>query len=230
MCFSAEASYGVAAVLLPAGGYCVAAAWRKDRRFLPLAAVPVLFGFQQLCEAQVWVGVGRGDAERVRVGSLGFLFFALAVWPVWVPLAVAAAEPRRVRWAVAALAACGVAFAWAYFVPVAESGGRALNPALVGHSIRYDFSGVPAANAAGWWVWPVLYLVTIAGPFLFSSQPSLRLIGVGVVSLAAVAFVLFELAFASVWCFFAAILSVGLVYTIGRLPARATGGPILASR
>ena len=89
------------------------------------------------------------------------------------------------RWPLAALAGCGGAFSWAYFVPVADSGGRALNPALVGHSIRYDFSGVPTANAAGW-VWPALYLVAVAGPFFLSSRPGLRPIGAGVVLLAAV--------------------------------------------
>ena len=130
----------------------------------------------------------------------------------------------------AALAGCGAAFAWAYFAPVADSGGRALNPALVGHSIRYDFSGVPAVNAAGWWVWPALYLVTVAGPFLLSSRTGLRPIGIGVVLLAAVSYALFAHASASVWCFFAAILSVDLVYIIGRLPARSTSGSIVASQ
>src|SRR5947199_10183889 len=108
MCFSAGVSFGVATALLPAGAYCVEAAWRKGRAYLPLAAVPVLFGLQQLCEAQVWVGFGRGSPELVRGASLVFLFFALAVWPVWVPLAVAATEPPGWRrWVAVALAAAG---------------------------------------------------------------------------------------------------------------------------
>jgi hypothetical protein len=106
MCFSAEASLGVAAALLPAGGCCLAAAWHKDRAYLPLAAVPALFGLQQLCEASVWAALGRGDPGVGRVPSLAFLFFALAVWPVWVPPAVAAAggDESRDNWLLGILA------------------------------------------------------------------------------------------------------------------------------
>ena len=225
MCFSAAASYGVAAVLLPTGAYCAEAAWRKDRRFLPLAAVPVLFGLQQLWEAQVWAGAGRGDAERVRVGSLGFLFFALAVWPVGIPLAVAAVERGWRRWADFALAGCGVAFAAAYYLPVHASGGFGLNPTVVNHSVRYDFSDVPAVNTVWWWVWPAVYLAAVAAPFLLSSRKHLRQLGAMVVVLAVASYALFEHAFASVWCFSAAILSAYLAYVVGRLPLRPARPP-----
>src|SRR5438046_3083211 len=97
MCFSTEASLGVAVVLLPVGSYCAAAAAHKDRAYLPLAAVPLLFGIQQLCEAGVWLGVGRSDPDQTRRASLGFLFFAIAFWPAWVPLAAAAVEPGGPR-------------------------------------------------------------------------------------------------------------------------------------
>src|SRR5437588_159471 len=147
MCFSAGASFGLSAALLPVGAYCVEAAWRKDRTYLPLAAFPVLFGLQQLCEGQVWFGLGRGDTDLVRGASLVFLFFALAVWPVWVPLALAVIEPPGwKRWGVVALAAAGALFAAAYYGPVAADGGRTLGPTAVGHSLRYDFSAVPAAQ------------------------------------------------------------------------------------
>ena len=51
-----------AVALLPVGGYCLAAAWRKDRAYLALATVPLLFGLQQVCEACVWRALDRGDA------------------------------------------------------------------------------------------------------------------------------------------------------------------------
>lgn len=220
MCFSAEVSLGVAVVLLPAGAYCVETAWRKDRRFLLLAAVPVLFGLQQLCEARVWLALGRGDPELARQGSLGFLFFALGLWPVWIPLAVAVIEPPgRKRWIFVALSLVGSQFAAAYYLPIAADGGHGLIPAMVGHSIRYDFSTVPAVGGAGWWVLPVLYVWVVAIPLLASRYRRLRPIGAGVVLSAVMAYVLFEHAFASVWCFFAAVLSLHLAYALTRLPA-----------
>src|SRR5437660_880334 len=62
MCFSAEASFGVSAVLLPAGLYCVRAAARKNPAYLPLALFPVLCSVQQFFEGLVWVGLGNDDA------------------------------------------------------------------------------------------------------------------------------------------------------------------------
>jgi hypothetical protein len=225
MCFSAQASLGVAIALLPAGAYCVATAWRKDRRYLPLAAIPLLFGLQQVCEARVWAGLGHGDPGLARVPSLAFLFFALVVWPVHVPLAVAAVEPRgRKRWAILALALVGAAVAAAYYLPVAMDGGHGIGPTVVGHSVRYDFSGVPAA--AGW-AWPALYLVTVCGPLLASRDRHLQKLGVGVAVAAVVSYLLFEFAFASVWCFLAAVLSEYLAYSLYALPEspRAVAAP-----
>ncbi|MBX9627661.1 MAG: hypothetical protein K2X82_27930 [Gemmataceae bacterium] len=224
MCFSAEASLGVAAALLPAGAYAVAAARRKDRRYLPLAAIPVLFGVQQLCEAGVWAGLDRGDPEAARAASVGFLFFALAVWPAWVPVAVATVESDgRKRAAFLALAAAGVLVGCVYYLPVAAADGRGLNPAVVGHSVRYDLPAGPGAA----WVWPAVYLVTVAGPLLLSSDRRLRPLGFAVLLSAGIAYVAFREAFASVWCFLAAVLSSYLVYGLYRHPSgvSASAGP-----
>ena len=222
MCFSAEASVGVAVALLPVGAYCLATAWRKDRTYLPLALIPMLFGLQQLCEARVWVALDRGDPDLARVPSLAFLFFALSLWPAWIPLAAAAIEPpgrRRRRLALFAFAACGLAVGLVYYVPAAAD-GDGLNPAVVGHSIRYDFSAVPVTQSALWWVWPALYLAVVSVPPLVSRNRRLWPLGVAIVLLAAATYALFESAFASVWCVFAAILSLYLAYVLHRLPDR----------
>ncbi len=216
MCFSAGASLGVAVALLPAGGYCVEAAWRKDRRYLPLGAVPVLFGMQQLCEARVWSALDLGDPDLARVPSLAFLFFALFLWPAWVPLAAAAIEPRGwKRRAFVVLAGVGAAVGAAYYLPVAADGGRSLNPTVLGHSVRYDFSHVPAADG---WAWPALYLAAVCVPLLAARDRHLRPLGLGVVAAAAVSYALFEHAFASVWCFFAAALSAYLAHVLYAVP------------
>jgi hypothetical protein len=225
MCFSAEASVGVAAALLPVGGYCAEAAWRKNRAYLPLAAIPTLFGAQQLSEAGVWVGLGRGDPALVRAASVWFLFFAVAFWPVWVPLAVAAIEPRGARrWAFLAVAGLGLALGCVYYLPLV--GGIAwAEVRVVGHSIRYDFSAVPAVRDTPSWVWPVWYLGVVGVPLLASTNPRLRPLGVAVGLLAIVSYALFEYTFASVWCFFAAALSLYIGYVLYRLPERPADDP-----
>jgi hypothetical protein len=219
MCFSAEASAGVAAAVLPVGGYCLAAAWRKDRAYLPLAAAPLLFGLQQSCEARVWDALG-GTPGLARRPSLAFLFFALAVWPVLIPAAAAAIEPPgRKRQAFAALAGVGVLFALAYYLPLA-TGERGPSPSVVGHSIRYDFAEVPTARSAWWWTGPALYLVATCVPLLASGDRRLRPLGVALAASAGLTYALFESAFASAWCFFAAALSLYLAYALHCLPDR----------
>jgi hypothetical protein len=150
------------------------------------------------------------------VPSLAFLFFALVVWPVWVPLAVAAVEHARwKRGALVALAGVGAVVGAAYYLPIAADGGRGLSPAVVGHSIRYDFSAVPAAVG---WAWLALYLAAVCGPLLVSEDRRLRPLGAAVAVSAVASYALFAYAFASVWCFLAAALSVYLAYALFRLP------------
>ena len=79
MCFSAEASFAVAAVLLPAGVYGTSIVATKRPAYLPLAITPIIFSFQQFAEGLVWVGLARGDALLVRVSALAFLAAAIIV-------------------------------------------------------------------------------------------------------------------------------------------------------
>ncbi|QDU23621.1 DUF6629 family protein [Urbifossiella limnaea] len=210
MCFSTEVSAGVAVVLLPVGGYCLAAAAVKDRAYLPLAALPLLFGVQQVFEGAVWFAVGRHDPVLARAASGAFLFFALAVWPVGVPLAAAALErPGRRRRAFVGLAAAGLAVAAAYFVPVAAGGWE--GPRVVGHSLRYD---LPDPGP----VWPAAYLAAVCVPLAASRVPAVRPLGWLALAAAGVSYVAFREAFASVWCFLAAALSGYLAYVLCRVP------------
>ena len=80
MCFSAEASFAVSAVLLPADIYCTRAAIAKRLAYLPLGIIPLVFSVQQLTEGFVWVGLASDDAVLARAASLSFLAVALVVW------------------------------------------------------------------------------------------------------------------------------------------------------
>ena len=97
MCMSAEASFGVGAILIPAGTYCVASALRKNTAYLPVAAIPVFFAFQQFSEGLVWVGLNQDDMHLVKIASLAYLFFAVPFWPLWISLSTACGETRPSR-------------------------------------------------------------------------------------------------------------------------------------
>lgn len=83
MCFSAEASFTAAAVLVPAGAVTIYRAYRTNRQYLPIAALPLLFGLQQLFEGLVWTGNALSSDSMVERYSMAYMFFSWLAWPVW---------------------------------------------------------------------------------------------------------------------------------------------------
>jgi hypothetical protein len=224
MCFSVEASLAVGAALTPAGVYCVRAAWQKDRRYLPLAAIPLLFAIQQFCEAGVWAGVDHDYPILTYWASLGFLFFALGFWPFWLPLTavpLAPLGPRRDL--LCTLVAVGLTFGSVAYGPVVMNTDLWPEPTLVHHSIRYNFSNLPLTMRIGGDTWAIFYLAIVALPLLLSPNRRIGVLGLLLMASAALAFLLFRYAFASVWCFFAAVLSVYLCLVLHRVPSRRFG-------
>lgn len=222
MCFSAEASVAAGVVLLPAGVYSTVAAVRKNRTYLPLAITPVLFALQQFCEGGVWVGLGRNDPAVVRPFALAFLFFAVALWPGWMPLTAGLLERSRRRGWMFAASAVGLVLGMTCYLPAALHADEWLVVQVVGHSVQYDLSAIPLGDTpvAGVFQWAYLALVCV--PLLTTRDVWVRVLGVSVAVSAVVAFASFRYAFASVWCFFAAVISAQICHILYRVPAKAT--------
>jgi hypothetical protein len=68
-------------------------AYQRDRNYLPLATLPVLFGLQQLFEGFVWTAGHAGNQSVVETYSLAYMFFSQLAWPIWVPLPIDFIEP-----------------------------------------------------------------------------------------------------------------------------------------
>jgi hypothetical protein len=223
MCFSAQASFAAAAVLVPAGAYCLRGAARNDPAGLPLAAVPLLFAAQQTSEGVVWLALDRSDAALARSASLVFLFFALAFWPFWLPLLTAVAEPRpRRRRALVAFAVLSTAWFWVLYFPLLAGPESLLSTRVVGHSIQYAYPDLAVYRYVPRPLLRVLYFLTVAAPPALGARPWGRTPGLVFAGSALAAALLFEHAFVSVWCFFAAALSAYLCYVF-RAPAPVPG-------
>ncbi|HXD85574.1 MAG TPA: DUF6629 family protein [Urbifossiella sp.] len=219
MCFSTEMSVATGVVLLPAGAYCVSAALRKNRHYLLVAATPAFFGIQQLCEAGVWIGFDNRDARLVRESTIAYLFFAIAFWPGWVPFGAAILERRPGKRALCfILSGIGLAMGCLCYFPAVFHYGEWLNVYIMGHSIRYDFSGLPFVHSILSIVWQVLYLGIVSVPLLISRDHALRALGITIALAALAAQLMFRYAFISVWCFFAAVVSLHIAYIVYRLP------------
>jgi hypothetical protein len=228
MCFSPEVSFSLAAGLAVGGGYCVRRAVRIDAAFLPLAAIPSVFAVQQFCEGWVWTGVARGDPGLTRVAALSYLFFALLFWPIWIPFSMLLVERSpRTRWFLRAMTVVGMAIGLGLMVPVVVDPAW-LTIGVIRHSIHYNVGLSPIFDALPGALWQALYLLVVSTPLFVSSLHKLVHCGVAVIVSAAATHVFFDHAFASVWCFFAAALSLYLCVFFSAIaaPARREAGPI----
>ncbi len=207
MCMSAEASFTVVRLLMPAGFYCVRAAVRKKRTMLPLAAIPFFFGFQQLTEGVVWRAIHADDADSIQRASVLYLFFAVPFWPFWISFCHAVSEQRLARKRVlCAITALSVAWFWLLYLPLAENPDRFLETRVVHHSIQYQFSNLPIFGMISGHLVKLLYVANIVVPLVLGSKFSQGgvVFGVLVAIFAVISATVYWYAFISVWCLFAA--------------------------
>jgi len=216
MCFSASASF-IAGTSLSAIG--VAALRNTEARTeRPLAMMPLLFGVQQLTEGVIWLTFTH-DAPLLRqTMTQVYSGFSHVLWPMYVPFAMGVLE--AVRWrrrTLAAFEAAGIAVGLYLLYSIVA---RPLVAELVGGHIVYDsphFYLVPVM---------VLYLAATCVSCFFSSHGFVKLFGVLALMSFIAAYLVHVRALVSIWCFFAAILSL-LIYfhlrfrTLGGFPLTA---------
>lgn len=221
MCFSATASFAAAGILVPCGVFTIYRAARTDRRWLPFAAFPLVFGVQQAIEGAVWLAIGSGDTDALWAYGRSFLFFSHFFWLAWVPLTALVVEDTAWRRRVlAALSLLGAAFGLSIFLPAAIWSDGLKVYTLQG-SIYYDtrliYEGIVPRLALY-----ALYGAIVLAAFFLSSRAALRWFGLLIAGSIVVAVAYFSHAYISVWCYFAAVLSAYVVFAIGRADGRVT--------
>jgi hypothetical protein len=201
MCFSASASFIAGTTLSVVG---VAALQRTTARTERLfAMIPLLFGIQQLTEGVIWLTF-RHDAPLLQQ-TMTYVYsgFSHVLWPMYVPFAVGVLEavPWRKK-AIFAFEAAGVGVGLYLLYAIVT---RPVVAEVVGKHIVYaspHFYVVPVM---------VLYLAATCVSCFFSSHAFARLFGVLALLSFIAAYVVHLMALVSIWCFFAAILSL-LIY------------------
>jgi hypothetical protein len=205
MCFSAGASFLAATVLGGAGTFALGSA---KGRMIPFAATPLLFSFQQAAEGLVWVAAGTGqlDAFAAQVAIWIFLFMAFLVWPIWMPMVLMIAEPhRKHRKAFLIPLLMGVVL---LVVNLLTMDFSTLSARIVSCSLQYDG---PMTNLNY-----LLYPIATLSPFFMSTIRGVPFIGVLIAVGAVVAAWFYWATFTSVWCFFAAMVSVAILFIVHR--------------
>ncbi len=219
MCISASVSYSAAVVLASTGVYAVRQARRLQFPYWMWALIPVFFGIQQAFEGRVWQMLDAGDADAAVPFALGFHFFSHFLWMWWLSLSSYLVEPVRIRRM--AIGGCAIFGAFAgtlvYSVMLFHPDWMAVS--VRDYSIVYTFSA-PYRSFTHQPITPAaLYGLITLVPLILSSHRQIKIFG-GLVALSSVlASEAYGYAYVSVWCFFAALLSLYLVYMIRLLAA-----------
>jgi hypothetical protein len=218
MCFSAEASYTSAILLTVIGFACIKKVSQPKQLFL--AFIPIIFAFQQLMEGILWTSTNE-IADFVRWAPLAknvYLVIALFVWPVWIPLSLFAIEsiPSR-NWILAGFLAAGCVYVTLYGNElIIKHRWEGIDVKVIGHSVQY---GLPF----NFGLYTFFYTAVTVLPFLFSSWKYMWTIGVAYFIGLLIAHFFFIQTFLSVWCFFAAVVSLGIYFVIKHNVVKAQG-------
>lgn len=214
MCFSVVASFTASAVLIPAGIYGLSLT-RTRPAYWPLALVPLAFGLQQGFEGIVWLGMNAHDQTMARVGALLFLFFSHWFWLVWLPfLALHLETHPRIQAIDRFLMVLGALYGAFLYLPLLWHPDW-ISVTVIQYSIEYQahFIGesIPVVFSR------LLYTLILLTPLVISSELDIKIWGGLIALLACISYLVFNYAFVSIWCFLAALLSLYVVFLLGKV-------------
>lgn len=215
MCFSATASFTSAAILIPAGLYCLKKSNEVDKSYWAFAILPLMFGLQQLIEGSVWLALTQGEQSVVQQRALAFLLFSHVYWLGWVAYSSYLTESSvTFRRLFIAIAIFGLIFGCFMYVPLLFNPSW-LEVAIVRHSIQYDLifitDGVISQHVIA-----MIYASIVLVPLMLSSDRYHRMLGVMIFIAGIFTLVFYGWAFISVWCYFAALISLYIFLVIAR--------------
>ena len=194
----------------------------RSPRELPLAAVPLLFALQQLSEGVIWLTFAH-ESPRLNAAMTQFYsFFSHALWPAYFPLAVLLLEPLGPRRRVLGAFVAAGFLVGAYLLIMLFAYPTVSRP--TGAHIEYVAPHFFAATVM------TLYLLSTTVSPMFSSHRWLKLFGVLSLLSFGAAYFFYATWFISVWCFFAAILSVIIVFHLRLRGASGARDRVVESR
>ena len=220
MCFSETVSFAAAGLLLVGGTFATHRAWTTNRKYIPVALMPIFAGLQQFSEGFVWSGMGAGDPATVLVSALGFIFFTWFMWPFWIPLSVYVLEPpeSRRKHLFLAFSLIGLGFGLTLYVP------HLINPDWVSVTINRDALAYEGTMLLDF-IMPrlatnILYLALIILPPLLSRYRHVKYFGLSLIAVVVVDYLFLRYAYISFFCLLAGLGTLHLIYIILRNKCR----------
>ncbi len=198
MCFSATASFVAGASLSAIGVATIREV--RDRKEIPFAMIPALFGIQQLIEGVLWLTFSHDAPQLQQATTYAYSFFSHVLWPIYVPFAFRILETTPWRRKVMLwfqIAGLIVGLYLLYYLVASPLVARVVDGHIVYESPHFYIVGVM-----------VLYLASTCVTGFVSSHKFVKLFGVLALFSFVFSWLVYARATVSVWCFFAAILSL----------------------
>lgn len=206
MCFSTEASFA-GGIIITAIGVATILKVHKSSQII-FASIPIFFGLQQITEGVIWLALKHPEySYLLHWSTIIFMVMANVFWPIMIPLAILCMETdkkrRKILWGVLSL---GI-FLSMYFSLCLLT--FEVNPEIRLYHIEYvdNFPSSIHLLAFG------IYLITSITPLFISSHKKMFIFGILMTLSCLVTIIFFTQYLTSVWCFFAAIISL-LIYWI----------------
>lgn len=205
MCFSAGASFAVGAGLLGPGYFAISRT--ESRGMLAFASTPIVFSFHQIAEGCLWLSLKNPDfASWYKPALYGYSFISQPLWPIWVPLIMWLMETDKRRKKILY-----------YFLLL----GGASSFYMLYCLVRYDISAVAEHGHIRYYrdfphlnIMRPLNFVTIAVTPFLSTLRQTKLLAAAMMASLIMTYFFFTNYLISVWCFFAAILSLLIILVI----------------
>lgn len=208
MCFSAGASFGAAAVLSIVGSVAVLKAKTVPQGLF--AAIPFIFSIQQVAEGMLWLSF-NDDIPGRSFFTYVFLVFAIMFWPIWIPLTTRILEKDVTRKKILTMILIAGTIVSAGFACIILL--YPLEAVATHHHIQYKLD-LPTAINNLMWLFNILYFTTTIISTFISSTKRMKLLGIVFVAAYLFAIYFYNGAVLSVWCYFAALLSIVILWIV----------------
>ena len=210
MCFSAGASFGASALLGSIAAVTLVKAKTTPQRLF--ATIPIAFAVQQLSEGMLWLSLKDSSLAALQPFFIyTFLVFAMMVWPVWIPLTIRLLEKDAKRKKVmnALLITGSVVFAGVGCILLLYP----VHVVATHHHIHYELDLPPAIKNIVW-LFSLLYSVTTLIALFISGIRRMKWLGIAFIASYLFATIFYGGFVVSVWCYFAAVLSIVVLWII----------------
>ncbi len=207
MCFSAAASFTAGAVIAAAGVAATTKVAKPSQRLF--ASIPFIFAIQQIAEGVLWLTLNNPDQVVLqKISTYLFLIPADVLWPVLIPLSILLMEENgKKRRILRIFLYAGILLSLYYSTCMLLF---RVNPVIMNCHIYYGGTFPKVLMLPAF----LVYITVTIAPLFISTVKRMYIFGILMFVACVVSAVFYTKNVTSVWCFFAALLSVVIFWIL----------------